>query len=148
MNILKRFIIGCIVGILYALSNFYLITPLLRGNIFSILFWGIQGGVFILAWDLLTAFLPNRQPAVLTSLLKGGACGLTASLLHVSISWIGYTQIIAEEGIFVPKEVMRQQNLDLFYYAAGCILIGGLIGLFLRQEQTRNIRVKKGVGPS
>ena len=138
MNILKRFIIGCIIGILYALSNFYLITPFLRGNIFSIFFWGIQGGLFVLAWDLLTVFLSKQQPTVFISLLKGGVCGLVASLLNVAISWIGYAQTIADEGLFVPEEVMKKQNLDLVYYALGCVAVGGIIGFFLMQEQTKS----------
>lgn len=134
MSIVRRFIIGCFVGLAYALSNFYLITPFLRGNIFSILFWGVQGGMFVLSWDLLTTFWPNRQSAIINSFLKGGVCGLIASLLNLAISWVGYTQTIAEEEIFVPEEVLRQQNLELLFYALGCIVIGGIIGCFLNKQ--------------
>ncbi len=140
MKILKKCLFGAIVGMLYAFVNFYLITPFLRPNVFAILFWGLQGGLYILSWELGTIVLPHRQNNMTIALLKGGFSGLMACSLNIFISWQGYSQIIADEGILVPTQVMKKINLDLIYYGLGCVIVGIAIGFFLYTQRQRKGR--------
>jgi hypothetical protein len=140
MRIIIGGVWGFVIGILYALIAYVLLTPILRYDLFAVLIYGIQGLIFGVSYvSIQKLYCRNKLREycnhINSYLIIGAISGVITSSLSISIT--------VYNSIFVHKENIASELKTsiikaLIYYEIGCLSFGVLVGLILFNLKKNN----------
>lgn len=138
MKIIKLILLGTFTAQVYAFIFFFLITPFFRHNVPAILFWGVQGFLFIISYYGLKSLVAklfklnfNTAFSLIAGVFSGvisASYGIIATLYGVFWSFDGLTDETLRYGIFK----------ELTFYALGCAMLGALAGFIINNVFQKN----------
>ena len=111
----------------------FTLSSLMRGNLYSLLFYGIQGIFLGFTYSSLTVILEKifpqtqRQPLIYNQLI-GTISGAISSLPSVYLSWIGFSLSTSQSDVYVPTELLRNEITGLSLFLLGSTLLGSFVG--------------------
>lgn len=129
--VFKWLFIGTIGGFLYGFTSFFLITACLRDNIGAIIFYGLQGSLFVMAYLLLNKILIkflNYRNNTISNIFIGIVSGLLSGSYNVIVT---YYNLFESSPRNAAINFYRQITLELLYYLMGCILLGSIVGYLI-----------------
>ena len=144
LQVIKGALLGGIVWILYAFISFYLLIPMPKENLYSLIFFCIQGIVLGATFSLFTLIIESRYPSILENkaillfAFVGLICGALSSILNIVLTWVGESEsILNEPNLWGSQEILGQLKIDLIKYGIGSSLIGAFFGVssgYLRKK--------------
>ena len=134
IRILRSSLIGGILAIIYAFISFYLISSLIRDNLYSLIFYGIHGFIFGMTFISLIILLEKNciksfeNHSILYNLAIGTISGAISCLPNIYLSWLGFKDTINQPNIYVPPEIITNEKTGLILFFLGSTLLGSLLG--------------------
>lgn len=132
IKVIKFGLWSATIGLLYAVTSFYLLTPCLRNNVAVILFCGLQGFIFGISFFLLVKILSGRWLKRIKGIYLFTLIGIISGFFSTS-----YNVLMTLYGAFwsfdgtVSDIVVHSVVLELAHHVFGASLIGGFAGFVL-----------------
>jgi hypothetical protein len=134
IRIIRSSFIGAISAIIYAFISFYLVSSLIRDNLYSLVFYGIHGFIFGMIFISLNILLEKnciksfKRHLILYNLAIGTISGAISCLPNIYFSWLGFTSTIYQPDIYVPPEIITNEKTGLILFFLGSTLLGSSLG--------------------
>jgi hypothetical protein len=129
MNKGRFLLLGILGGLGYAFISFYLITPQLRHNLIGLLYWGVRGFLFTLAFLLIRILVSRYNNSITFCALNGTVSGGLSCIIDVVVTYYNVMVNAERAGGFVPPELKSDLYSQMGHYLFGCILLGLAIGI-------------------
>ena len=123
-RIIRGGVLGLLGGLLYAFISFYLITPTLRNNLGALSFYGFQGCILGIAFNVLKS-VSNKV------LVIGAISGFISCVFAVGITLYN----VINSFSVVPYEV----RVNLVLFTTGGTLAGLVIGLISKRFEPKKV---------
>ena len=137
---IKRFIkfaaLGGIGAFILTFVFYYLLSSNIRGHLWASFYYTIQGVLGGICYFLLTITAekhiekPIFKNPIITNTIIGLVSGAFSSILSIYLSWKGFSDYnFSQPDVYVPRELINKQILDLTYYFIGSTFTGLLFGV-------------------
>lgn len=126
-------LIACIV---FFLISLFLLSPAVRAVPASLIFYTIQGVVFIIlllgSSFLIKKLYPkfSEEHSIPLFIFIGLFCGALSAIPSIGISWLGDTHTFSTAGAITPSGFEKKIHIELIKYGVTSSFLGVILGAF------------------